>query len=142
LFIVYLFISPKVNEHWRVKVCDFGLSRIIVQANATMTACGTPSWTAPEVLRNEKYTTKADVYGFGIVVWEMFARADPFPGMPPFQIVFAVGNQNLRPIIHPSWPSDWVKLITDCWAEDPQLRPTFEQIIIRLETLNTLEDDE
>jgi serine/threonine protein kinase len=69
-----------VDEHWRVKVCDFGLSRFIAQ-NATMTACGTPSWTAPEVLRNEKYTTKADVYGYGIVLWELFARQDPFPGM-------------------------------------------------------------
>ena len=68
-----------IDSHWRVKVCDFGLSRITAH-NQTMTACGTPSWTAPEVLRNERYTTKADVYGFGVVVWEMFARADPFPG--------------------------------------------------------------
>ena len=68
-----------VDSHWTVKVCDFGLSRI-TEHNQTMTACGTPSWTTPEVLRNERYTTKADVYGFGVVVWEMFARADPFPG--------------------------------------------------------------
>ena len=73
-----------VDNHWQVKVCDFGLSRITAQ-NQTMTACGTPSWTAPEVLRNERYTTKADVYGFGVVVWEMFARADPFPGIFHFQ---------------------------------------------------------
>ena len=70
-----------VDRHWQVKVCDFGLSRITAQNNQTMTACGTPSWTAPEVLRNERYTTKADVYGFGVVVWELFARADPFPGL-------------------------------------------------------------
>eukprot|EP00339_Tiarina_fusa_P007076 CAMPEP_0117050370 /NCGR_PEP_ID=MMETSP0472-20121206/34774_1 /TAXON_ID=693140 ORGANISM="Tiarina fusus, Strain LIS" /NCGR_SAMPLE_ID=MMETSP0472 /ASSEMBLY_ACC=CAM_ASM_000603 /LENGTH=88 /DNA_ID=CAMNT_0004764119 /DNA_START=283 /DNA_END=545 /DNA_ORIENTATION=+ len=88
-----------------------------------MTACGTPSWTAPEVLRNERYTTKADVYGFGIVVWEMFARSDPFPGMPPFQIVFAVGTQKLRPRVEPDWPLEWVNLITTCWNEDPAARP-------------------
>lgn len=30
-----------------------------------MTACGTPSWTAPEILRNESYSEKADIYSFG-----------------------------------------------------------------------------
>lgn len=127
-----------VGEHWRVKVCDFGLSRLVSQSNATMTACGTPSWTAPEVLRNERYTTKADVYGFGVVVWEMFARRDPFPGMPPFQIVFAVGTQGLRPDTSPDWPEEWVSLITDCWQEDPELRPTFEEILERLERLDEI----
>ena len=125
-----------MDANWRVKVCDFGLSKLIVKANATMTACGTPSWTAPEVLRNERYTTKADVYGFGIVIWEMFSRADPFPGLPPFQIVFAVGNQGLRPRLNNNWPAEWVKLITDCWAEDPLLRPNFEEIITILDKLD------
>jgi tRNA A-37 threonylcarbamoyl transferase component Bud32 len=43
-----------VNEHWVAKVCDFGLSRLAVESH-TMTACGTPCWTAPEVLRNQRY---------------------------------------------------------------------------------------
>jgi len=123
-----------VDKHWQVKLCDFGLSRITEQ-NQTMTACGTPSWTAPEVLRNERYTTKADVYGFGIVVWEIFSRSDPFPGMPPFQIVFAVGNQQLRPKLDDSWPQPWVDLITSCWSEDPDARPTFEEVLETLEKL-------
>ena len=123
-----------VDKFWNVKVCDFGLSRMIAQ-NQTMTACGTPSWTAPEVLRNERYTTKADVYSFGVVVWEMFARADPFPGMPPFQIVFAVGTQNLRPRIDPTWPDAWVFLIKSCWCEQPDSRPTFAELIPLLEQM-------
>jgi len=55
-----------VDENWKVKVSDFGLSRIYGDTQATMTACGTPCWTAPEILRNAKYTEKADVYSFGI----------------------------------------------------------------------------
>jgi serine/threonine protein kinase len=56
-----------VDENWKVKVCDFGLSKIMENTSDTnnMTACGTPSWTAPEILRNEKYTEKADVYSYG-----------------------------------------------------------------------------
>ena len=36
-----------------------------------MTRCGTPCWTAPEVLRGEKYSESADVYSFGIIMWEV-----------------------------------------------------------------------
>ena len=119
-----------MNAQGIVKVCDFGLSRFIETTLAgTMTACGTPSWTAPEVLRNERYNFKVDVFSFGIVIWELFSRQDPYPGMPPFQIVFAVGNQFARPQINPSWPAHWIRLMTSCWAEDPESRPTFEQVL-------------
>jgi len=119
-----------LDENGRVKVCDFGLSRFIESTLAgTMTACGTPSWTAPEVLRNERYSFKVDVYSFGIVVWELFSRQDPYPGMPPFQIVFAVGSQFARPLVNSQWPQPWVKLMTSCWAENPDHRPVFEEIL-------------
>ena len=46
-----------MDEGWRVKVSDFGLSRMLEDALVTtMTVCGTPCWTAPEVLRNQKYS--------------------------------------------------------------------------------------
>lgn len=119
-----------LNSDGVVKVCDFGLSRFIESTLAgTMTACGTPSWTAPEVLRNERYSFKVDVYSFGIVVWELFSRQDPYPGMPPFQIVFAVGSQFARPLVNSQWPQPWVKLMTSCWAENPDHRPVFEEIL-------------
>jgi serine/threonine protein kinase len=59
-----------VDENWNVKVADFGFARI-KEENATMTRCGTPCWTAPEILRGEKYSEKADVYSFGIIMWEV-----------------------------------------------------------------------
>jgi len=126
-----------VDEKWMVKVCDFGLSTVMEQFNTTMTACGTPAWTAPEVLRTERYTTKCDVYSFGVVLWEMFSRADPFPQIPPFQIVFLVGNQGRRPQLpNPNpWPPQWVQLISECWSEDPKNRPSFEQLLSRLKSL-------
>jgi len=124
-----------VDDNWKVKVCDFGLSKILMSASdfTSMTACGTPSWTAPEVLRNEQYDEYADVYSFGIVLWECITREDPFAGMPPFQIVLAVGTKGLRPQIPTKCPPNWLKLITDCWAEDPKTRPSFDDIMQRLE---------
>jgi serine/threonine protein kinase len=62
-----------VDENWNVKIADFGFARI-KEENATMTRCGTPCWTAPEIIRGEKYAEKADVYSFGIIMWEMLTR--------------------------------------------------------------------
>jgi tRNA A-37 threonylcarbamoyl transferase component Bud32 len=123
-----------VDDSWRVKVCDFGLSRIYKDTQSTkLTACGTPCWTAPEVLRRNRYSVKADVYSFGVVLWEMISREEPFKGMPPFQVIFVVATQGQRPTIPSYCPPEWEQLIEDCWQEDPDKRPTFEEIIQRLE---------
>jgi len=126
-----------VDENWKVKVCDFGLSTIVEQASRTMTACGTPCWTAPEVLRNQRYTEKADVYSFGVVLWECATREDPFVGMPPFQVIFAVGREGLRPPLPRICPPEFAKLITDCWDEKPNIRPSMKDVLSRLESIDT-----
>lgn len=126
-----------VDENWKVKVCDFGLSTIVEQASRTLTACGTPCWTAPEVLRNQRYTEKADVYSFGIVLWECATREDPFVGMPPFQVIFAVGREGLRPPLPRICPPEFSKLITECWDEKPHVRPSMKDVLARLENIDT-----
>jgi len=124
-----------LDENWKCKVCDFGLARMTGQkvTMSSMTSCGTPCWTAPEVLRNERYTEKADVYSFGVVIWECVTRKEPHHHMPPFQVIFAVGTQGLRPEIPKSTPRLLSKLISDCWAENPERRPSFNEIIARLQ---------
>lgn len=126
-----------VDSNWRVKVSDFGLSRMIEdQLSATMTVCGTPCWTAPEVLRNQKYSVKADVYSFGIVMWEVCTRMDPYTGVAPFQVVVQVATSGLRPGIPPFCPQAWLELMTECWSENPERRPSFAEIVERLQNLD------
>lgn len=123
-----------VDRSWRVKVCDFGLSRI-VDVQKTMTACGTPCWTAPEVMRRQYYTVKADVYSLGIVFWELLTREDPYTGMDAFNVVLSVGTKGLRPTIPPSCPPSFATLIEECWSEDPDARPPVDEILDRLEVM-------
>jgi serine/threonine protein kinase len=120
-----------VDEAWRVKVSDFGLSTHLDQ-QGTMTACGTPSWTAPEVIRHSRYTEKADVYSFGVVMWESIVREDPYLGLPPFKVIYAVGHQGMRPSIPQYAPAPYKTIVRKCWSEDPVARPSFTDLLERL----------
>lgn len=68
-----------IAEDWSVKLCDFGLSRYQSKFDAdNQGKIGTPHWMAPEILRGEKYTSAADVYSFGAILWEMLVSDIPF----------------------------------------------------------------
>lgn len=54
-----------VNKDWKAVVCDFGLTRI-KSAGDLKTRCGSPAWSAPEVLKGQSYNESADVYRFDI----------------------------------------------------------------------------
>ena len=118
-----------VDEFWRVKISDFGLSTVFDRNSQTMTACGTPYWTAPEVLRNQKYTVKVDVFSFSIIMWECVTRAEPYQNMPPFNVIAGVAHKGLRPNV-PLWvPDQYRSLMIDCWQEIADLRPHFSVIL-------------
>ena len=66
-----------VDEQWTLKVTDFGLSRF--KSQQLMTGqCGTFQWMAPEVVASQSYTEKADVYSFGVNLWELWTRKVPY----------------------------------------------------------------
>jgi serine/threonine protein kinase len=97
----------------------------------TMTGgLGTFQWMAPEVLANQRYSEKADVYSFGIVMWECCARQVPFAsvGLSGMQAAMAVMNKGLRPDIPLHTPPPLAELIKQCWAPVPEQRPSFEEI--------------
>eukprot|EP00252_Welwitschia_mirabilis_P013493 TRINITY_DN2967_c0_g1_i2.p1 TRINITY_DN2967_c0_g1~~TRINITY_DN2967_c0_g1_i2.p1 ORF type:complete len:803 (+),score=144.44 TRINITY_DN2967_c0_g1_i2:233-2641(+) len=119
-----------VDKHWRVKICDFGLSRIMVDVPIKdLKAAGTPEWMAPELLRNEPFTDKCDIFSFGVIMWELTTLKRPWVGVKPMKVVYAVGHEGARLDI-PEGPIG--KLISDCWAEDPNSRPGYEDIFTRL----------
>lgn len=64
-----------------MRVADFGLSRLYHGMHTMTGGLGTFQWMAPEVLANQRYSNKADIYSFGMVMWECCARQVPFEGL-------------------------------------------------------------
>jgi len=120
-----------VDTHLNAKVADFGLSRL-KDEDAGMTACGTPAWTAPEIVKLEQYDEKVDVYSFGIVLWELIAREEPYDGQGGVQVAYLAVEEGLRPEIPKHCPDLYRKLIEECWEENPDNRPQFGEILERL----------
>ena len=71
---------------WEIKLCDFGL------VTTKVTTAGTPAYMAPELLKNKPFSKEVDVYAFGIVLWEIFAREVPWNAMDPRDIITKVGS--------------------------------------------------
>ncbi|XP_024387109.1 probable serine/threonine-protein kinase SIS8 isoform X2 [Physcomitrium patens] len=127
-----------VDKHWCVKICDFGLSRVLSGSTyCDETAGGTPEWTAPELLRNEPVTYKCDVFSLGVIMWELCTLRRPWEGVKPMQVVNAVAHQKARLEI----PDGFIgKLIADCWEEVPESRPSYEEILTRLQECDFLNE--
>lgn len=86
---------------------------------------------APEVIRHESYSSNADVYSFGIVLWQLITREVPFATMTPVQTAYAVAEGH-RPDIPSSTPEQLRHIIEACWDEDSQKRPSFTYIAMAL----------
>lgn len=129
-------VNLLMDNEFNAKVCDFGLSRILAPKHQNMTGnVGTVSWIAPEVFEKQPYDTKADVYSFGIVMWELYTKQIPFQDLNTFEIPIAVIKGD-RPAIPKDCPKEYAKIMQLCWHKKPSKRPTFQKIVKSLMKLS------
>ena len=82
-----------VDRRFQVKIADFGLARIRANSFRDTQTLGTAAYMAPEVIMNQKYSTKSDIYSFGILLYEILYQSNPYPGMACIQIMYQVAHQ-------------------------------------------------
>ncbi|EED88703.1 hypothetical protein THAPSDRAFT_264122, partial [Thalassiosira pseudonana CCMP1335] len=123
-----------VHETMSAKIGDWGSARATLAGSRTMThGVGTACWMAPEVLKHARSSKYSDVYGFGIVLWELATRREVYEGLESTQIIAMVANDHLRPEVPNGCP--WNDVMVKCWREVPNERPQFEEIVKELNRL-------
>ena len=119
-----------------MKLFDFGLAKelprrqddpdgILYNLSART---GSLRYMAPEVALGRPYNLKADVYSFGILLWQMLSLQTPFDGYSIRVHKKKVVEDGARPNINTNWPTDVVFVMRQCWSEKIESRLNFGEI--------------
>ena len=128
------------------KVGDLGLSVHLFGPDRVRVAEGhqlenlTATWAAPEVIGGKGYSTEADVYGVGIILWELLMQLHPFSedleGELMLSYFIEKGNRPSIPAeVERSCPKEYLSLMRDCWHPVPKQRPKIHIVHHRLKSL-------
>lgn len=98
---------------------------------------------APEVGSSRSYDLSADVYSFGVLLWEICALTQPFSNITTMKQYYElIVKEHHRPKLSAVKHHGLRKLIAACWSANPASRPTFTSIIQQLELLCGIVDHE
>ncbi|XP_068569755.1 tyrosine-protein kinase receptor UFO isoform X2 [Cebidichthys violaceus] len=120
-----------LGDDLRVCVADFGLSKKIYSSNYYRQKVATRlpiKWMAMESLSESVYTTKSDVWSFGVTVWEIVSRGrTPYPGVHNHELLeLLMSGHRLKP------PEDCdhrlYEVMQSCWDKEPSRRPGFGEL--------------
>uniref|UniRef100_A0A7I4E4F0 non-specific serine/threonine protein kinase n=1 Tax=Physcomitrium patens TaxID=3218 RepID=A0A7I4E4F0_PHYPA len=124
-----------LDENEVVKVADFGVARVQSQSGVMTAETGTYRWMAPEIIEHKPYGKKADMFSFGVVLWELLTGKVPYADMTPLQAAVGVVQKGLRPTIPKNIPPKLVDLLQRCWKTDPSERPEFSETTLILQEI-------
>src|SRR5688572_11628025 len=89
---------------------------------------GVLPYVAPEVLRGKEYTQASDIYGFGIIAYELCTGFPPYHDIAHDEFLAAKICQGLRPTSNYKIPQLILDIIKKCWNADPLKRPNANEL--------------
>jgi len=118
-----------LDDTGKTKICDFGFARKS-NKRAHMTMCGTDEFMAPEIIMGLEYDAKADVFSYGMLLFEIITRKDVgqvIPRVPDNG--YSISENQLRAQLPKDCPQHFFELGFLCIKYDPNKRPDFLKII-------------
>ncbi|KAI4892934.1 hypothetical protein NFI96_014186 [Prochilodus magdalenae] len=137
-----------VGEGYICKVADFGLARFIKASSLKLYHSIEPiyiseekkipyKWTAPEAITHGQFSTKSDVWSFGILLYEIVTYGGiPYPGFSPSEVVNQITQHGYRMPAPNKCPRFVYDIMLSCWREVPGERPNFQELKSDLENVN------
>ncbi|OEL31942.1 hypothetical protein BAE44_0007040 [Dichanthelium oligosanthes] len=132
------------DDEGQLKVADFG-SLSLIKASEDKLQMAQPMtqldsvYIAPEIYRNEPFDRSVDVFAFGLILYEMIEGSPAFHPKPQEEAAKMICLEGLRPQFKNKpkyYPNDVKELIQECWDPAPSVRPTFAEIIVRLNRIH------
>ncbi|XP_053344696.1 protein tyrosine kinase 2 beta, b [Clarias gariepinus] len=126
-----------------VKLGDFGLSRYIENEEyykASVTRLPI-KWMAPESINFRRFTTASDVWMFAVCMWEILSRGQqPFFWLENREVInqLEMGIRLPKPEL---CPPALYSLMTRCWSYDPNERPSFTELVCKINDVHKMEKD-
>lgn len=126
-------INVLLDDKLEPRIGSFSLARFVDDPYELEMAVGTSAWMAPETFMDgdEIYSYPVDVYSYSIFLYFMFSLDATFPDKKRIrstqQFVMKIRRGN-RPVRPERIPDHYWELINKCWKQNPEDRPTFEEI--------------
>ncbi|XP_010242504.1 PREDICTED: dual specificity protein kinase shkC-like [Nelumbo nucifera] len=146
--IIHCDLKPKnilLDDGGNLKVTGFGLIKLskLSPDKAKLAQPGAhidPSslYLAPEVYKDEIFDRSVDTFSFGLILCEMIEGVPPFHPKSTEDAVKMICLEGKRPSLKTksrSYPQELKELIEECWNQEPMVRPTFSEIIVRLDKI-------
>lgn len=123
----------------KAKISDFGLAKKASDCNHAESTVGKfpIKWTAPEALRYSQFSTKSDIWSFGVLLWEIFSFGRvPYPRIPIQDVIRHI-EKGYRMESPEGCPTEITRLMNDAWSLEPERRPSFNKALQRLKGVHS-----
>jgi serine/threonine protein kinase len=128
-----IFLAEVMNGPARVKLLDFGIAKLVDEAQQQLTRTGafvgTPAYVSPEQARSARLDWRTDVYSLGVVVFQALTGRLPFeaPGMSVLGMHLSAAAPRSR-VYRPDLPTRLDELIARMMEKDPAMRPMLRDV--------------
>ena len=122
-------VNVMINNEGIVKLMDFGLAKAWEQQNGMLKSfAGTVVYTCPEIVQNMPYTSKADVWSLGCVIYELMNLKPAFCAMNPLTLAKKIVEEDYESLDDKGYSPHLVSVVKACMTANSEKRPNIEEL--------------